>query len=74
MSLFLFFIAFHFGQERPYGEMSGGYTANGNTAVSASVAIASNYVAGLASFGFSISGGLALIAAAIVKPDKSCLA
>ncbi len=66
-AILLFIVAVYFGNEKPFQEISGSTTSVGNGQVASQVAIASNYVAGLASLGFALAGGLALIAAAIVK-------
>jgi hypothetical protein len=65
----LFVIAVYFGNQNPFQQVSGGTTSVGNGQVAANVAVASNHVAGLASFGFALAGGLALISAAIVKKE-----
>jgi hypothetical protein len=70
ISLVLFLIAYNFGNQRPCEQVSGGYVGSGNAPIAGNVGIVSNYVSGLAALGFAISGGLALVAAAIVKPDK----
>ena len=64
ISLVLFSIAFYFAKEGPFA-------ANGM--VGDGVQSAAIVVAGLASLGFAISGGLALLAAAVMKKEAlSC--
>jgi len=69
-SIVLFLIAFNFGEKNPFQEAHGATSSNGSGSVAGNVAIASNQVAGLASFGFAIAGGLSLLAAAIIKSDN----
>ncbi len=69
-AVILFGIACSFGTANPYREVHGGTNLNGPGAVAANVAVASNNVAGLASFGFAIAGGLSLLAAAKVDPKS----
>jgi hypothetical protein len=55
----LFLVAYDFGTRQPFDEKS----------TSGAVAIASNTVAAAASLGFSLAGGLALLAAALVRKN-----
>lgn len=64
-SVVLFGIAYSFGTAAPYQQVVG-QIGLGDNAAAQNVAIAANGVAGLASFGFAIAGGLSLLAAAIV--------
>jgi hypothetical protein len=67
IAIVLFIIAAYFGNQVPFQQISGSTTSVGNGQMASQVAIASNYVAGLASLGFALAGGLTLIAAAILK-------
>jgi len=59
----LFAIAVYFGNLTAFDRVT---LVSG---ASCSTAIASNTMAGLTSFGFSLAGGLALMAAALVRKD-----
>ena len=64
-AVILFAIAYSFGGSRPYEQVTGPPGS-----VAANVAMASNNVAGLASFGFAVAGGLSLLSAAILTPKS----
>lgn len=67
IAVVLFVIAVYFGNQTPFHQVTGG---GGGTHFETQVAIASNWVAAGASFGFSLAGGLALIAAALAKESR----
>jgi hypothetical protein len=67
IALGLFVVAAYFGNQVPFERVQGPAMMNNQQSVEAHVAVASNAVAGSASLGFALAGGLALIAAAIVR-------
>jgi hypothetical protein len=60
LALTLFVVALAFG----YGQQPWQWN-------SASTVVAPNVLAGLASLGFAVAGGLSLLAAALVRPDRT---
>jgi hypothetical protein len=62
----LFGIAWHFGGQSPYKTAS-----PSRETPETQYAIAPNNTAGLAALGFALGGGLALVAAALVRPDPA---
>ena len=64
-ALVLFGIALAFGCQRGYHQVQSGMMMNPTQSVGGNVAVAPNNIAGLASLGVAIAGGLSLVSAAI---------
>ncbi len=70
-ALVLFAIALAFGCQRGYHQVQSGMMMNPTQSVGGNVAVAPNNIAGLASLGFAIAGGLSLVSAAIAGRDDA---
>jgi hypothetical protein len=70
IAVILFCIALWFGSQRAYYEVHGATMMNQSQSVGGNIAVAPNNVAGLASLGFAIAGGLSLLCTAIIERSR----